>query len=150
MDLLLWRAAEGEDGSGDLERRLSPMGRKQSERVAAWLDQRLPSRFALFCSPAQRARETAGALGMPAKVDDALAPNADPERILELAGWPGYKGTVVLVGHQPDLGKVLGRILGAGPGHWTIKKGGIWWLTNRVRDGERQVVVRAVASPEFL
>jgi phosphohistidine phosphatase len=32
----------------------------------------------------------------------------------------------------------------------SIKKGGLWWLTDRVRDGDAEVVVRAVVSPDLL
>ena len=45
MDLILWRHAEAEDGVPDLERRLTGKGRKQAERVAQWLLQRMPARF---------------------------------------------------------------------------------------------------------
>ena len=44
MDLILWRHAEAEEGGPDLERRLTPKGRKQAKRVAAWLLQRLPKK----------------------------------------------------------------------------------------------------------
>jgi phosphohistidine phosphatase len=43
MDLILWRHAEAEEGGPDLERKLTPKGRKQAKRVAAWLLQRLPA-----------------------------------------------------------------------------------------------------------
>jgi len=32
----------------------------------------------------------------------------------------------------------------------SIKKGGLWWLTDRVRGEAAQVVVRAVVSPDLL
>jgi phosphohistidine phosphatase len=32
---------------------------------------------------------------------------------------------------------------------WTIKKGTIWWFTNRVRADETQTVLRAVIPPDF-
>ena len=32
---------------------------------------------------------------------------------------------------------------------WTIKKGALWWFTNRVREGETQTVLRAVIPSEF-
>jgi phosphohistidine phosphatase len=34
VDLIIWRHAEAEDGMPDLERRLTPKGRKQAVRVA--------------------------------------------------------------------------------------------------------------------
>ena len=56
----------------------------------------------------------------------------------------------MLVGHQPDLGAVIAALLAERQGRWSVKKGGLWWLTNRVRNEEAQVVVRAVVSPDLL
>ena len=149
MDLIIWRHAEAEDGVPDLQRKLTAKGRKQAERVAQWLLQRLPSRFALIASPALRAQQTAQALGLPIKTDKSLAPGAAPAAIIKACGWPDYKSAAVVVGHQPDLGLVLAEVLGA-RGGFSIKKGGLWWISNRVRDEKDQVVVRAVVSPDLL
>jgi phosphohistidine phosphatase len=149
MDLIVWRHAEAEDGVPDLQRKLTAKGRKQAERVAQWLLQRLPSRFALIASPAVRAQQTAEALGVPIKTDKSLAPGAAPAAIIKACGWPDYKSAAVVVGHQPDLGLLLAEVLGA-RGGLSIKKGGLWWVSNRVRDEKDQVVVRAVVSPDLL
>ena len=149
MDLIIWRHAEAEDGIPDLERRLTAKGRKQAERVAQWLLQRLPARFALIASPAARAQQTAEALGVPVKTDKTLAPGASPAAILKASGWPDYKTAAVVVGHQPDLGRVVAELLGT-KGSFPVKKGGLWWISNRVRDEKDQVVVRAVVSPDLL
>ena len=145
----MWRHAEAEDGVPDLERRLTAKGRKQAERVAQWLLQRLPARFAVIASPATRAQQTAEALGVPVKTDRTLAPGAAAAAIVKACGWPGYKGAAVVVGHQPDLGRALAELLGAQAG-FSIKKGGLWWISNRVRDEKNQVVVRSVVSPDLL
>ena len=145
----MWRHAEAEDGVPDLERRLTAKGRKQAERVAQWLLQRLPARFAVIASPAARAQQTAEALGVPVKTDRSLAPGATPAAIVKACGWPGYKGAAVVVGHQPDLGRALAELLDAQAG-LSIKKGALWWISNRVRDEKDQVVVRAVVSPDLL
>jgi phosphohistidine phosphatase len=149
MDLILWRHAEAEDGVPDLERRLTAKGRKQAERVAQWLLQRMPARFILLSSPATRAQQTAEALGVPIKTDRTLAPGAAPEAIAKACGWPDYKGAVIVVGHQPDLGRALAYFLGASAS-FSVKKGALWWISNRVRDERDQVVVRAVVSPDLL
>ena len=149
MDLIVWRHAEAEDGVPDLERRLTAKGRKQAERVAQWLLQWLPARFVLVASPAVRAQQTAEALGVPIKTDRALAPGANPAAIVKACGWPAYKGAAVIVGHQPDLGRAIAELLGA-HGSFSLKKGGLWWISNRVRDEKDQVVVRAVVSPDLL
>jgi phosphohistidine phosphatase len=57
---------------------------------------------------------------------------------------------VVVVGHQPDLGQAAAFLLSGSKDQWSIKKGGLWWLSDRVRDEENQVVVRAVVSPDLL
>ena len=149
MDLIIWRHAEAEDGVPDLERKLTAKGRKQAERVAQWLLQRLPARFAVIASPAARAQQTAEALGVPVKTDRTLAPGATAQAIINACGWPDYKSTAVVVGHQPDLGRAVGELLGA-RGGISIKKGGLWWISNRVREEKDQVVVRAVVSPDLL
>ncbi|OZA30194.1 MAG: histidine phosphatase family protein, partial [Hydrogenophilales bacterium 17-61-9] len=35
-------------------------------------------------------------------------------------------------------------------GDLTIKKGGVWWFQSRKQMGELQVVLRAVAAPDWL
>ena len=150
MDLILWRHAEAEEGENDLARELTPKGQKQAVRVAEWLLQRLPARFTLVSSPAARAQQTAAALGIPVKTAKDIAPGAAVSAILKAAGWPDQKGTVVLVGHQPDLGQAAAFLVAGSQGGVSIKKGGLWWLTDRVRGEAAQVVVRAVVSPDLL
>jgi phosphohistidine phosphatase len=150
MDLILWRHAEAEDGPPDLERRLTSRGHKHAARVAQWLLQRLPAKFVVLASPARRAQETAQALGVAFRTVPSLAPGASVQAILKAADWPERKSAVVIVGHQPDLGRVALHLVSGAAGDGTIKKGGLWWLTNRVRNDETQVVVRAVVAPDLL
>jgi phosphohistidine phosphatase len=150
VDLILWRHAQAERGARDLSRRLTPKGRKQAARVARWLRKRLPEGFAVIASPAVRARDTARALGEPVKLAERLAPGAAPPEILAAAGWPGRGGTVVLVGHQPDLGRTAALLVQGREGDWSVRKGGLWWLRGRARGGEVEVVVRAVLSPDLV
>ncbi len=150
MDLILWRHADAAEGGRDLERRLTAKGRKQAVRMAEWLAARLPSRYVVLASPAKRARETADALGVRYKISERLAPGAAPADVLEAAGWPSHKGAVVVVGHQPDLGRVAAALLSGAEAEWSMKKGGLWWLNNRERGGEEQTVLRAVLSPDLL
>jgi phosphohistidine phosphatase len=150
MDLILWRHADAAQGGRDLDRKLTAKGCKQAARMAEWLVARLPSRYTVLASPAKRARETADALGVRYKIAERLAPGAAPADILEAAGWPSRKGAVVIVGHQPDLGRAAAVLLAGAEADWSVKKGALWWLSNRERAGENQVVVRAVLGPEFL
>jgi phosphohistidine phosphatase len=145
MDLILWRHAEAEEGASDLERELTAKGQKQAARVAEWLLARLPARFSLIASPAARAQQTAQALGVAIKTSNQLAPGAAVSTIIKAAGWPDSKGTVVIVGHQPDLGRAVAYLAAGADAEWRIKKGGLWWLRNG-----KELIVRAVVSPDLL
>ena len=150
MDLILWRHAEAEETLPDRARKLTARGHKNAARGAEWLQQRLPAKFTLLASPAERTRQTAAALGVPFKTVPSLAPGASVAEILNTAEWRDRKGAVIVVGHQPDLGRVAAYLISGSAGDWTIKKGGIWWLTNRVRNDEAQVVIRAIIAPDLL
>ena len=150
MDLILWRHAEAEDGAPDLERRLTARGHKHAARVAAWLLQRLPAKFVVLASPARRAQETARALGVPLHTVASLAPGAGVGDIIAAAEWPERKCAVVVVGHQPDLGRAAAFLVSGAEAPWSLKKGGAWWLSSRARGDAAQVVVRAVVAPEFV
>jgi phosphohistidine phosphatase len=150
MDLILWRHAEAEDGPPDLERRLTPRGQKHAARVAAWLLQRLPAKFVVLASPARRAQETAQALGAPVRTLPELAPGAAVRDLLAAAEWPDRKSAVVVVGHQPDLGRAAAFLVAGAEAPWSLKKGGAWWLSRRTREDEAQVVVRAVVAPDLV
>jgi len=160
MDLILWRHAEAHDHpdllSGrqgdplDMARRLTPRGEKQAARMAAWLDRQLPSGARIYSSPASRAEQTAQALGRKFKLRDELVPEGDPLALLDLAGWPLAKSAVVVVGHQPTLGRVVARLLGLTEEDCAIKKGAVWWLRHREREGHAQTVVVTVQTPELI
>lgn len=153
MDLIVWRHAEAHDaqaGEDDMQRALTPRGRKQAERMAAWLETQLPQGTRILSSPAVRAEQTVKALGRKYKVRDALSPGASVQDILETAGWPGAKYPVLLVGHQPGLGAVISDLLKMPDSACAIRKGSVWWLRRRIREGQDQTVLLAVTSPERL
>ena len=139
MDLILWRHADAAAGGDDLARELTPKGREQAARVAAWLGKHLAQRCRLLVSPAVRAQQTAAALGMPITTEKLLAPGASVEAILKAAG---KEGTVILVGHQPDLGQAIAYLLCGEARDWAVEKGALWWLAGRS--------VRTVISPDLL
>jgi phosphohistidine phosphatase len=150
MDLILWRHAEAEPGEPDLGRRLTAKGIKQAERVAAWLERHLPDSCRILVSPAERAQQTAAALGRRFRTVDELAPGANVSAVLQAASWPDSRESVLIVGHQPTLGGVASLLLSGEESYWSVKKGGVWWLSNRDRLGGASVVLRVAISPEFL
>ena len=157
MDLILWRHAEAEDGAVDeaktpldLDRSLTQRGEKQALRMAAWLDRQLPEGTRIWVSPARRCEQTALALGRRYKVRTELAPDATAAQLLELVQWPAHKYPVLVIGHQPVLGQTIAQLLGLKEAECTVKKGALWWLRNRERDGQSQTVIVTVQSPEVL
>ena len=127
---------------------MTPRGRKQAERMAAWLESQLPQGTRILSSPAVRAEQTVKALGRKYKVRDALSPGACVADILETSGWPGAKYPVLLVGHQPGLGALIADLLQMPEGVCAIRKGAVWWLRRRSREGQDQTVLLAVPSPD--
>lgn len=150
MDLILWRHAEAEPEAGDLPdeaRELTPKGRKQAKRAAAWLKERLKGRYVLLSSPAVRTRQTAVELTNDFELIDEIGPDSTASRILKAAGWPAAKGTVIVVGHRPGLNRAAPLLMVGREREWEMKKGGLWWF--QARDGELPLL-RAVASPKDL
>jgi phosphohistidine phosphatase len=153
MDLILWRHAEAselDESQSDLDRALTPKGERQAQRMAAWLNRQLPSTARVLVSPARRAQQTAAALERKFRTVDALAPGAAVDAVLQAARWPDAREPVLVVGHQPTLGLVAASLLAGQPQPWTLRKGGLWWLRGRERDGALQVVLHAAQSPEML
>jgi phosphohistidine phosphatase len=150
MDLILWRHADAEDGVPDASRKLTAKGEKQAQLMGEWLKQNLPDKFRLLASPTKRTQQTAQALLKTFETVKSIAPGADATAVLAAAGWADVKGTVVVVGHQPTLGRVAALLLSGAESDWNMKKGSIWWFSNRTRQGETQTVLRVMLTPEFL
>jgi phosphohistidine phosphatase len=150
MELILWRHAEAEDGVPDGARALTKKGRKQAAALAAWLKGHLPRQARILVSPATRAQQTAAALELPFVTTREIGVGASAGDLLQAAGWPDAGGAVLVVGHQPTLGRVAAVLLAGAEADWSIKKGAIWWFTRRVRDGGGQVVLRAVIGPDLV
>jgi len=153
MEFLLWRHAEAESGEPDLSRQLTAKGEKQARRVAEWLHTRLPQSAKIYVSPAVRTQQTAQALAeishYKLRTLDELAPGASAADVLAVAGWPGAKSAIVIVGHQPTLGHVASQLLSGTVQDWPIKKGGLWWFSQREYPDE-ETVLRAVVNPDLV
>jgi phosphohistidine phosphatase len=151
MDLILWRHAEAVEHAStldDLERPLTSRGERQAARMATWLNQHLPATTRVIVSPARRTQQTALALERKFKTVPAVAPEASVASLLQAARWPDAKEPVLVIGHQPTLGMVAAHLLCGAEQPWTVKKGAVWWLRTRERDGDGQVVLVTVRGPE--
>ena len=150
MDLLLWRHAEAEDGEDDLRRRLTARGEKQARSMAAWILAHQPKDMRIIVSPAIRTQQTAEALKLPFETQRKIGPEACVSELIAAAGWPDASGSVLIIGHQPSLGRLASLLLAGHEADWSIKKGALWWLSNRTRRGETQTVLRAVLPVELV
>ena len=103
--------------------------------MAEWLQTRLPQTAKIYVSPARRAQQTAQALAEIShhklRTVDDLAPGATAAEVLAAADWPRSKAAIVIVGHQPTLGLVASELLSGQALEWSLKKGGLWWLSQR-------------------
>lgn len=153
MDLILWRHAEAlemREVQDDLERALTSKGERQAQRMATWLNRQLPSSTRVLASPARRAQQTAAALERKVKTLAALAPVGDVNGLLHAVRWPEAREPVLVVGHQPVLGLVAAYLLAGQAQAWPVRKGAVWWLRVREREGAAQVLLHAVVSPELV
>jgi phosphohistidine phosphatase len=153
MDLILWRHAEALDMrevADDLDRALTPKGERQAQRLATWLNRQLPATTRVLVSPARRTQQTAAALERKFKTVEALAPGATVEALLHAVRWPDAREPVLVVGHQPTLGLAAAYLLSGQPQAWAVRKGAAWWLRAREREGQLQIVLHAVVSPELV
>ncbi len=118
MKIHLLRHAEAEEASPsgrDADRRLTEAGRKRMRLVSRAIARMDPGYDAVLVSPFVRSRQTAEPVAAACGFKKALLetrsllPNADPEEILGELGKLGA-GCVLLVGHQPHFGRLLGRL----------------------------------------
>jgi phosphohistidine phosphatase len=161
MNLILWRHAEAIDlgipvtpgSKRDLERALTERGVQQAQATAQWLKKNVKRQLHVICSPALRTVQTAKAYCDKPEIVDALNPLADASHVLGVINWP-RGDDVLVVGHQPWLGRVASLLLAGNEQDWSFKKSAIWWLSHRVRqqeDQERpQTILRLVLPPDLI
>lgn len=154
-DLILWRHAEAEDVSAtgkDTDRELTRSGRKDAAKMAKWLDKHLPADTVVLSSPARRCQETAAALSdlgqIEVKAADFLSVESNVERIAK--ALPAYDGAkaLLLVGHQPNLGLLIVKLLGMHQSAGVVKKGSVWWLRQRLAGNDLTYYIHAVKQPD--
>jgi phosphohistidine phosphatase len=140
----------------DAKRPLTPEGRQKMRGIAAGLANLGLDVDWIVSSPLVRAVETAELVGQalaskpPLELCDALRPGGSGEALITFLAKRRDRRRVLVVGHEPDLGELAARLIGAGRNaSMPFKKGGcclitftlfppkspgrlIWWLTPRV------------------
>jgi phosphohistidine phosphatase len=114
MQLYLVRHADATPGSPDELRPLSDEGREQAQELGERLRDDGVAPDVVLTSPLLRARQTGEALaqatGSTQESDDRLAPGATAESVREAVAGRGER--VVVVGHQPDCGRIAATFRG--------------------------------------
>jgi len=155
-NLIIWRHAEAEaqsESGHDRDRVLTKRGRKDAGRIAKWLYKHLPEHTELLCSPARRCLQTADALHdlnqMEIKIADCLSLDSHVGRMIQEVDNQDDTQTIILVGHQPNLGLFIAKLLGLHQSACVVKKGAVWWLKQRKLDGVSHYYIEAVKQPGF-
>jgi len=128
MTIGFLRHAEAEDPRGsDFERRLTPKGLEQAEKVGKFcLDNGLVPDLTIT-SPVVRARETARivtkTLGGDLVEEHWLACGMEPDACLREIRAFAHKEFLLLVGHEPDFSHTIAHLIGlADPSALKIRK----------------------------
>jgi len=114
MQLYLVRHADATPGDPDELRPLSDEGREQARELGERLRDDGVAPDVVLTSPLLRARQTgealASATGSTSESDQRLAPGATAEGVREAVSGRGER--VVIVGHQPDCGRIAAALCG--------------------------------------
>lgn len=122
-------AERGDAWPDDTKRPLTPDGMAKFRRVARGLAEIGVEVDRILASPLVRARQTADLLsaalpGDPPVVETrALVPGATFEDLVDAISECGRRGAIALVGHEPGIGLLAGRLIGASA-PLEFKKGG--------------------------
>lgn len=112
-------AERGEEYPDDSKRPLTSRGIARLKKEAKALDKLEVVFDQIIASPLLRTRQTADVLSEsmkskpPVTTADALAPAGTPAAVIQELGKHMRKGRLALVGHEPNLGELAGRLIGA-------------------------------------
>jgi phosphohistidine phosphatase len=150
MDLILWRHCEAASGVPDELRPLTPLGGKQATRMARWLNERVPAGCRIIVSPALRAQQTAQALDRKFETVPEIGPGASVAGVLAAANWPEAREPVLVVGHQPTLGRVASFLVAGDEMDQAMRTGAVWWLSNGVHQEPAAIALKLVIDPDYI
>ena len=150
MDLILWRHCDAASGVPDELRPLTPLGHKQAAAMARWLNERLPSACRIIVSPALRAQQTAQALGRKFETVREIGTGASVAAVLAAVNGLQAREPVLVVGHQPTLGRVASYLLAGDETDRPMRTGAAWWLCNASHQEPAAAVLKVAIGPDFI
>lgn len=114
MEIYIVRHGDALEGEIDELRELSEKGKKQAKKAGKALKNLNVKIEAIFSSPLKRAIKTAEIIGKEIgfkegiKITDLLNPLSNPDEILNHLNYIN-KNKILIIGHQPFLGKMLSQ-----------------------------------------
>jgi len=112
-------AERGEEYPDDSKRPLTSQGMSRFRKEARALDALGMSVAVVLTSPLVRTRQTADILaghlsgGPPVVATDALAPAGTAAAVYHELARHAKKGSIALVGHEPNIGELAARLIGS-------------------------------------
>jgi phosphohistidine phosphatase len=121
----------GDPGFAEDDRPLTDLGHRQARALGDALARQGVQFNVILCSPLPRARETAEGMlaGLgdpkpPVVYTDELAPGAKSRKMdREVLKHDG--STIAVIGHQPDLGEYVARLIGSKKASIDLAKAGV-------------------------
>jgi phosphohistidine phosphatase len=122
MEIYLFRhgiAEDGKPGQADSSRELTDEGRKKTADVVKLARKAGVRPSLILTSPYARARQTAqiaaGGLDYEGNVlpIDSLVPHSSPENVWKDIRDHGHEASILLAGHEPLMGRLVGYLLNA-------------------------------------
>jgi len=110
-------AERGEDYPDDSKRPLTSQGITRLKKEAHALDSLEVVFDQIITSPLVRTRQTADVFAEtlkskpPVATSDALAPAGTPAAVIQELGRYMKKGSIALVGHEPNMGELAARLI---------------------------------------
>jgi phosphohistidine phosphatase len=125
------------ENANDSARKLTRAGISEIRKAARWMKKKNLRFDAVATSPLARAYETAGIVAKSLdlkdrlEVWDELAPGGDPDTTCYHASQAGKDASVILVGHEPDLSRLISRIItGGDTASLILARGGLAKIRN--------------------
>ena len=156
MKIVIVRHAEAEEAIPDAGRKLTKRGKKEFRRSAKALVRMAGPLDRIYTSPLVRAQETADLLAraqprIRVREEEQLSPGG---RLQALKRWiERQKGTIAVVGHEPQLGALAAMLIGARAGASVkLNKGGacLIEIDGRGRDGKLKARMRWLLTGDQL
>ena len=148
-------AERGDAYPDDSKRPLTAKGIARLKREAKALDELEIVFDQIITSPLVRAKQTADVFAEtmkskpPVATSDALTPAGTPAAVIQELGRHAKKGRIALVGHEPNLGELAARLIGARHAI-EFKKGGICRIDFEVLPPKGHGELRWFVPPLFL